>query len=153
MNEAPIENPGTIGVVERYHAPLRAACLKIRSDMDNYNTDEECMRLAVFSINATVLPEGLFPILLVFGAIHRPARETPSPSQLARAQAIDSSMDEVEKTQARRRIDFVLKNTAGPKAVETSHDLRNLPAGQTVLVYRTKDKGSTGPHKFVSIDG
>lgn len=67
--KAPNENPSTIGVVERYHAPLREVYNWIGSDLDRTKTDSECLKMAVFSINSTFGPEGLCPILLVLGAI------------------------------------------------------------------------------------
>lgn len=72
--EAPIENPGTIGIVERYQAPLRAAYEILRADFDRKTSDDECLRMAVYSVNATVGPEGLCPIILVFCVMPRPAR-------------------------------------------------------------------------------
>lgn len=51
LKEAPIENPGTMGIVERYHAPLRAAFEKIRASMDRETTDSECLQMAVYAIN------------------------------------------------------------------------------------------------------
>lgn len=34
LEEAPIENPGSVGIVERYHAPLRREYLKVREMLD-----------------------------------------------------------------------------------------------------------------------
>lgn len=48
MEEALIETPRTIGIVERYHAPLRAADSKIRQSMDRKDaTDGECLKMAL----------------------------------------------------------------------------------------------------------
>lgn len=46
LKEAPVENPGTIGVFERYYAPLRSSYTKIRTDMDKTTSDSECLRMA-----------------------------------------------------------------------------------------------------------
>lgn len=51
--------------------------------------------------------------------------------------AIEQGMITVEKHQARVRINIGLKPTGGPRAVEASAHLRKLPAGASVLVYRT----------------
>lgn len=67
LKEAPIETPGAIGVVERYHAPLRVAYEKIRTVKTRETTDPECQSMAIFSINSTLGPEGVFPIVLAFG--------------------------------------------------------------------------------------
>lgn len=152
LEEAPIETPGAIGTVERYHAPLRLAFEKIRRDLGRDVADHECLRMAVFAVNSTIGPEGLCPILLVFGAIPRPARVGSSSSQIERAEAIDKATKEVEKEQARRRIAFGLRNPSGPKAKESSAILHELPAGSPILVYRHVRDRWEGPHTFISID-
>jgi hypothetical protein len=60
--EAPTECPTTMSHVERYHAPLRAAYQKIRSDFGF--EPEEALELAVRYVNDTVCPDGLTPTLL-----------------------------------------------------------------------------------------
>lgn len=55
--------------VERYHGPLRCAFLKIRESLSRNTTDENCLQLAVNSLNDTVGPEGLCPTMLVFGTL------------------------------------------------------------------------------------
>lgn len=79
---APIESPVTIGVVERYHAPLRAALERIKAYYGEKLPDKECLRMSVYAINATVGPEGIFQMLLVYGIMRRPARTTPCPQNV-----------------------------------------------------------------------
>lgn len=153
LHEAPVENPGTIGTVERYHAPLRSAYNKIRMELSKETSDIECLRMAVFAVNSTMGPAGLCPILLVFGVIPRPARMNPSITQIERSKAIDNAMIEVEKEQVRQRIAFGIKTRGNPKGMESSEKLRQLPAGARVLVYRTKSKSWEGPFTFISIEG
>lgn len=50
-------------------------------------------------------------------------------------------------------IAFGLRNSRLPKATESSEDLRMLPAGAKVLVYRTVTKHWEGPLKFIDIYG
>lgn len=38
-----MENPVTMGLVERYHAPLRAAFTKIGYSMERDTSDAECL--------------------------------------------------------------------------------------------------------------
>lgn len=102
----PIETPGCIGTVERYHAPLRAAFVKIRAEVDGSTPHHECLRMAVFEVNSTVGPEGLCPILMVFDYIRRPARTSTSAIHIQRGRAIESDMKELEQEQARRRLAF-----------------------------------------------
>lgn len=151
--EAPIESPGSISHVERYHAPLRASYLKIRQSLPRSETDAECLQLAVKSCNDVMGPEGLCPTLLVFGAIPRPARKTPAADQLERARVLDAAMTEVQKEQSKRRVAFGLKHTHGSKGLEESENLRKLPAGAPVYVFRQKSNCWEGPFSFIEITG
>ena len=154
LKEAPIENPGSIGTVERYHAPLRRAYNKIRQSLDKGNTtNAECLQMAVYSNNTTIGPEGLCPMLLVYGAFPRPARTTPSPTQLERQNAIEAAKVEVQTEQARRRISFALNHPASEKNTKNSEALRDLPAGSPVLVYRSTTDKWEGPFRYISIEG
>ncbi len=150
--KAPIESANTMSHVERYHAPLRSAYKKIRDSLPRSETDDECLQLAVKAVNDTIGPEGLIPTLLVFGAIPRPATTEQSKCQMERAKALDLAMDSVRKEQAKRRINFGLQ-TKGPKAMEHSEKLRNLPAGSPVYVYRQKSNKWEGPFLFIEIQG
>lgn len=73
LEEAPIENTGSIGTVERYHAPFRKAYLKFRQTLPKGNKkDAECLQMAVYADIAAIVPEGLCPLLLVlFGNTER----------------------------------------------------------------------------------
>lgn len=115
--EAPIENLGSIGTVERYHGPLRAVYMKIRSEMDSKTTNDECLKMAMYAVNSTIGLEGLCPILLVFGAMPRPARSIPTPSRIKRAEAIDK-MKAVQKEQVRKRVAIGKRTVGSPKAKE-----------------------------------
>lgn len=42
LMEAPVETPGRIGVVERYHAPLRVAYQKLREELPHDHTNHDC---------------------------------------------------------------------------------------------------------------
>lgn len=150
--KAPIESPATMTHVERYHAPLRSAFTKIRESLPRSETDEECLQLAVKAVNDTIGPEGLVPTLLVFGAIPRPATVEPAKCQMERARALEKAMDAVTREQAKRRIALGLKSKS-PKGVEHSTELRKLPAGAKVYVFRQKTKKWEGPFIFVEIQG
>lgn len=91
LKEAPIENTGTIGVVECYHAPLRLEFTRIRSELDRTTSDDDWLELDVFSMNTTTGPEEICTGLMVFGPISTPARTTPAPSQMDRENAIEKS--------------------------------------------------------------
>ena len=151
--EAPVESPSTMTHVERYHAPLRSAYLKIRSDLPRTESDADCLQMAVKSVNDTVGPEGLCPTLLVYGSIPRPARQTPADTQLARAHAMDKARDEVLKEMSKKKVAFGLRTSGLPVSNEQEQELIKLPAGSPVLIYRNADKKWEGPFPFISIDG
>lgn len=60
LEEALIENPGSIGIVERYHAPLRSYFTKLIQSLPKSTAiDPECLQMAVYAANATIGSEGL----------------------------------------------------------------------------------------------
>lgn len=84
LRESPIENPGAISTFERYHAPLRRVYKKVRMEISREFTDKECLEMESFAIKSSIGPEGLCPMLLVFGVI--PARhEKPHPQHRSHA--------------------------------------------------------------------
>lgn len=151
--EAPVESPFTMSHVERYHAPLRTAYLKIRDSLPRSETDSDCLQMAVKSVNDTTGPEGLCPTLLVYGSIPRPPRAGCAETQMARARAIDSAREEVLKEINKKKVAFGLRNAGSPKGMEQEENLTKLPAGSPVMVYRNAQKKWEGPFPFVSIDG
>lgn len=56
LKEAPVDYPGTIVVVERYHAPLHAAFERIMSHYGGNVSNKECMRMSVYAVNSRVGP-------------------------------------------------------------------------------------------------
>lgn len=111
------------------------------------------LQMGVKACNDVVGPEGLCPTLRVFGSIPRPARKAPAADKLHRERILDQAMDAVLKEQAERRISFGLKHSYGSKGVETSEELRTLPSGALVYVYRQKSKPWEGPFTFIEISG
>lgn len=56
-HEARIETPGSIGTVERYHAPLRCAYNQLRLTVDTLDTsDAECLHMNVYAVYSTIGP-------------------------------------------------------------------------------------------------
>ena len=148
--EAPVESPNTMSHVERYHGPIRTAYERLEMELPSESKDY-LLQMAVYGVNSTMGPEGLCPTLCVFGAIPRPARALPAPDQVARAEAIDQTMKDVEKEHARRRLQFGLRYK-GPYGKERE-DLDQLTFGAQVRVYRDQDKKWEGPFKFISKEG
>lgn len=151
LHEAPVENPGTIGTVERYHVPLRTDNLKIRMELGRDVTNEYCLKMGVFEVHWTIGPEGLCLILNLFGCFPRPSRKTSSKTHVQRSKAIEGEIIEGEKKQASRSIKLSLRTTSGPEALHASSQLHKLPAGAKVLVLEKKSRTWDGTHTFISI--
>lgn len=143
----PVECPNSMSHVERYHGPLRSAYEKLMKDLPK-SQPADILQMAVHCVNNTMGPEGLCPSLCVFGALPRPARSIPAPTQLVRAKAMDEAMDLIAKEQAKRKLTFGLKYR-GPFGKERK-DLDNLRFGSPILIFRQKSGKWEGPFKFVS---
>ena len=79
-----MEAHNTIGIVEKYHLPLRRAYHVIVEELKNVEigvTKEMALHMAVKAINDTAGPNGLVPKLLVFGAYPRISRLDPPQSK------------------------------------------------------------------------
>lgn len=73
---SPIEEPRTIGVVERSHATFRLDYVSTWMELVREVPDSEILRIEVFSVNSTVGPEGLCPMILLFETLPCHARKT-----------------------------------------------------------------------------
>jgi hypothetical protein len=74
-----VEAHNSIGIVERYHGPIRRAYQIITTEIPNIDKDM-VLQMAFKAINDTAGPDRLVPILLVFGAYPRMAElDAPSP--------------------------------------------------------------------------
>ena len=142
----PVEAAQSIGIVERYHAPLRRA-FKIISDELKGNNKMLLLQMAVKSVNDTAGPDGLIPTLLVFGTYPRMTPlDPPAPSIIQRATAIQKAMKEVAKLYATRQINGALRERNGPQ-------VQRFEIGSNVLVWRVHEKKWTGPFKLLAISG
>lgn len=71
LEEAPIDNPGFIVIVERYHAPLRSNFDKLRQSLSKGEVSETyCLKISTYATNSTICPEGLCPMMLVLEPYH-----------------------------------------------------------------------------------
>lgn len=111
LEDAPIDTPGSIGLVERYHAPLCFDYTNICTTLSKNNAaDAGRLRMSVLSVNATMRQGGPCPMLLLYGAIPSPSRKHASPTQLDRKQAIDTAKSAVISEQEKLRVSFALRN-------------------------------------------
>jgi hypothetical protein len=65
----PIEAHHSIGIVERYHTPLRQAFEIITKELPRVSK-QFVLQIAIKAVNDTAGPDGLVPTLLVFGTTH-----------------------------------------------------------------------------------
>ena len=63
----PTEAHNSIGLVKRYHVPLRRAFDIVSKELPQLGKEER-LQMAVKAVNDTAGPNGLTPTLLVFGA-------------------------------------------------------------------------------------
>jgi len=148
---APTEAHNSVGIVERYHLPLRRAYSIITEELRGASTGiskEMALQMAVKAINDTAGPDGLVPTLLVFGAFPRMTKlDPPAPSMAVRSKAIAKAMKEVTKMRIDRQITDALRQRNGPRVDE----VHELPINSKVWVWR-EDKGWTGPHTLLTVD-
>ena len=106
------------------------------------------------ALNDSVRPNGLVPILLVFGAYPRMTdMNAPSFTLTQRATAMRKTMDEMRKIHANRQINDVFNIWNG----SNSTLIHGLPLNSLVLVYRESKTGRSGtweePHKLLDVQG
>ncbi|KAI0996760.1 hypothetical protein K3495_g11422 [Podosphaera aphanis] len=147
----PVEAPQSVGLIERYHGPLRRAFEIISDELKDIPTSKDIkLQMAVKSVNDSVGPNGLIPTLLVFGAFPRLSQNNaPSLSIIQRATAIKAAMNELSKLKATRQIKDALHQRNGPQ-ISQIHD---APIGSDVLNWRVHLKKWTGPCKFLCVNG
>jgi len=149
----PVEAHNSIGMVERYHGPLRRAYQIIVVELPGIDRDA-ALQMAFKAINDTASPDGLVPTLLVFGAYPRMVEsDAPSPSVIQRANAIKKAMVEIQKLRAERQVADALNMRNGPKT-DAVHD---LPPSSPVLVWREGNTGQAGhwdgPYNLLTVEG
>jgi hypothetical protein len=153
LKAVPVEAHNSIGMVERYHGPIRRAYQIISVELPDISK-EIALQMAFKAINDTAGPNGLVPTLLVFGAYPRMAEsDAPSPTVTQRASAIKRAMEAVRKLRAERQVADALNMRNGPN----TSAIQDLPQGSLVLVWREGIAGQTsqweGPFKLLTTEG
>jgi hypothetical protein len=64
----PVEAHNSVGIIERYHGPIRRAYLIITAEINGINKDTT-LQMAFKAINNSARPDGIIPTLLVYGAL------------------------------------------------------------------------------------
>lgn len=109
-----VESHNSIGLGERYHAPLRRIFKKVRYDAPKFNP-HLALRLAQNVMNDTVGAKGIVPSLSVFGIVPRfPAAGASLPTHRERMTTIESARREMEVVTAELRIRQALLSRVPP---------------------------------------
>eukprot|EP00171_Calliarthron_tuberculosum_P023435 IDg23435t1 len=108
---------------------------------------EDCLSLAVHAMNSTAGPNGLVPILLVFGVVPQiPFGFSDVPEQRERMRILKSSRDEMVKAVAKSRLHTALIRKV-PSAADSTIEI-----GAYVLFFREKSKMWEGPYLVIAGD-
>src|SRR5450432_2959538 len=147
----PVEAHNSVGIVERYHGPIRRAYTIITAEIRDIDKDM-ALQMAFKAINDSAGPDGLVPTLLVYGAYPRMSEhEAPTATVTQRALAIKKAMVEIQKLRAKQQVATALNTRNGPNTTNTL----DLPLNSQVLVWREGNTGQAGswngPHKLVNI--
>ena len=136
----PVEAHQSIGIVERYHRPVRRAYQIVSEELPDLGR-EAALQMAFKAINDTAGPDGIVPTLLVFGAYPRLV-ESDAPSQTVshRATVLKKAMEEVRKLRAKRQVNDALNQRNGPSTLA----IKDLPLNSDVLVWRETPGNKTG---------
>ncbi|KAI0995528.1 hypothetical protein K3495_g12651 [Podosphaera aphanis] len=146
LHQVPTEAHNAVGVVERYHKPLRRAYAIIKEELNV--TKDVGLQIAVKAINDTAGPDGIIPTLLVFGAYARMVETDPPAITVSQhAMAIKKAMEEVGKLRAKQQVKAALNQRNSPNA----DHIHSLPIGSQVLVWREKG-GWDGPYTLLAIN-
>jgi hypothetical protein len=87
--------------------------------------------MAVKAVNDTAGPDGLVPILLVYGAYPRMSNlDPPAPSVTDRAAIIRKAIAEIVKLRAKQTVNSALYHRNGPDTTP----IHDLPLNSEVLV-------------------
>ena len=149
-----IESHTSMGIGERYHAPLRNTFRKLKLDYSLVDPSL-LLSMSVFAMNITLGPEGVVPSVLVFGEfpslrmLHEPP--TPEATVFDRARVANAARKEMEHHMARLRVQRALHHRV-PRSADTS-----FQPGDKVLFWREKIINNrigewVGPYSVATVD-
>ena len=149
-----VTSHNSIGVGERYHAPLRRVYSVVRAATPEMSP-ELSLRCAIKGMNDTLGPEGLVPTYLVYGTFPSfPICRNAPPSQEDRMRALATARAEMATITSEPRVMRALKSKLPPA---TQYDIQ---AGDHVLVYQEGTGGYgrrvgqyVGPFRVEKITG
>jgi hypothetical protein len=119
IEKVPIKAHNSIGKIERYYGLLKRAFEVIFADFGNAITPDYVLQMAVKAVNDTAGPDGLVPILLMFGIYPRLLPSLPPfPFLTVRANVVRKAIIEMRKHKAQRQIANALFFRNGPNVAE-----------------------------------
>ena len=126
----PVKAYYSIGIVERYYAPIRRVYSIITSEIRDLEPDM-ALQIAFKAINNTAGPDGLVPTLLVYGAYPQiTEHNAPSPTVTQRVAVVKKAIAALEKLRAQRQVADALCQRNGP----VIDDIWTLMLNSDVLV-------------------
>ena len=125
-----VEAHHSIGMVERYHAPLRRAYDIITKELPKI-LRQHALQMAVKAINDTAGLDGIVPTLLVYGSYPQVStREKTSTTAVEQGNTIRKAMRTIAELNARRDVTEALHSRNRPDV----NELLGLVIGEDVLV-------------------
>ena len=151
VKTVPVEAHHSIGLVERYHGPLRRVYTIITNEIPRIDP-KLALQMAFKALNDSTGPNGLVPTLLVFGVYPRMTEmDATSPTVTQRTVAMRKAIDEVRRSVATWQVNNALNIRSGPS---TTH-IHDLSLNSQVLVFRKGNAGQSGswkgPYKLLSL--
>jgi hypothetical protein len=141
-----VEAHFSLGIGERYHAPLCNIYNKVLLDHPNL-TQSKALALGSKALNDTAGPNGLTPTRLVFGVSPRlPASTVQLPDQDSRFTAMSTARQEMERTVAQLRLTQAMRGIIPPAAHLSYKSV------DRVWAYRERHKRWFGPMEVLAAD-
>ena len=149
-----IESHSSMGIGERYHAPLRNTFRKLKLEYPRVKPSL-LLSMSVFAMNNTLGPEGVVPSVLVFGEFPslRTLHEAPIPkvALVDRSRIANAARKEMEHHMAHMRVQRALRHQV-PRSADTV-----FQPGDKVLVWRERIVNNricewVGPCDVVTVD-
>jgi hypothetical protein len=121
VKKVPVKAHNSVGLVERYHAPLRRAYEILKEELkDEHINKEMILQMAVKTVNDSARPDRIVLTLLVFGSYPRMTEiDAPSPTIVKRAEAIRAATKEVRLLHAKRQVNDALAIRNRPNTMAT----------------------------------
>jgi hypothetical protein len=116
VKEVPVEAYNSVGKIKRYYSPLRQAYKIICNELRDTETSAKVsLQIVIKTINDLVGPDGIIPILLVFGAYPRMTNNSAlSPTTTKRAKTIRKTSNEVRWYYTKRHVEDVFRIRNNP---------------------------------------